>query len=60
MEDNIRFSAQGLPHWFSPRHAGEKFKEICIELAILAQEAEAAKKKTLGKKLWKGSQQGRS
>jgi len=52
MEENIRFSAQGVPRWFSPQHAGEKFKAICLELAQLAADAEKAKKKSLGKKLW--------
>jgi hypothetical protein len=52
MVKNVRFSGEGLPRWFSPRHAGEKFKEICIELAILAMDAKERKQHTLAKKLW--------
>ena len=52
MQENIKFSAQGTPRWFSPQHAGEKFKEICIALAMLAAEADRAKKNTIAKKLW--------
>jgi hypothetical protein len=52
MNENLKFSAQGVPLWFSPKHAGEKFKEICLQLAKLAMDAEKAKKKSLAKKLW--------
>ena len=52
MDDDLKFSAQGTPRWFSPKHAGEKFKETCIELVMLAAEADKAKSKTLAKKLW--------
>lgn len=52
LDENIKLSGQGLPQWFSPKHAGEKFKEICTQLAMLAVEAERTKKKTLANKIW--------
>jgi hypothetical protein len=52
MQENLKFSAQGVPQWFSPKHAGEKFKEICIELATLAADADKGKKKSLAERLW--------
>jgi hypothetical protein len=51
MTENIRLSAQGIPHWFSPQHAGEKFREIAEQLAMLAADAEKAKKRSLARKL---------
>jgi hypothetical protein len=39
LDEDIKLSAQGLPQWFSPKHAGEKFKEMCIELAMLAADS---------------------
>jgi hypothetical protein len=53
MKDDFKISTQGMPRWFSPKHAGEKFKEICLQLAILATDAENAKRKGLAKKLLK-------
>jgi hypothetical protein len=52
VDDNIRFSGQGVPQWFSPRHAGEKFKEICMDLAKLAMDAEKDKSKGFAKRVW--------
>lgn len=51
MDDDIRFSGQGVPKWFSPKHAGEKFKEIAVNLAALAVDARR-KRNPLEKKLW--------
>ncbi len=52
MNKNVRFSEQGTPQWFSPQHAGEKFKYLCLELAKLAMDADKKKQRALGKKLW--------
>ena len=52
MDQTIRFSGEGVPQWFSPEHAGEKFKEIAVNLATLAVDAERRKKKSDAKKLW--------
>lgn len=51
MSDTIRFSGEGTPKWFSPAHAGEKFKEIAVSLAALAFDA-GRKKNALAKGLW--------
>ena len=52
MSEDVRFSEQGIPQWFSPQHAGEKFKQLCLELAKLAMDAEKKKQRGLAKKLW--------
>jgi len=52
MNENVRFSEQGIPRWFSPQHAGEKFKHLCLELAELAMDVEKKKQHGLAKKLW--------
>lgn len=52
MDKNPRFSEQGTPRWFSPKHAGEKFKHLCLELAKLAMDADKKKQGALSKKLW--------
>ena len=52
MTENIRFSEQGQPQWFSPEHAGEKFKHLCLGLAELAMDVERKQYRGLGKKLW--------
>lgn len=51
MNESIKFSAQGLPQWFSPRHAGEKFEEIRMEVERIVAGLDKAKNKTLAKKL---------
>jgi hypothetical protein len=51
MNDNLKLSAHGLPMWFSPKHAGEKFEEIGKYLAIFVADANKAKKRSLAKKL---------
>jgi len=57
MDENIPFSAQGTPQWFSPKHAGEKLKRICTELAKLAIDAETKKHKAFAQKLWEIQQE---
>ncbi len=52
MDRNPRFSEQGMPQWFSPKHAGEKFKHLCVELAKLAMDADKKKQRALSKNLW--------
>ena len=52
MSDHLKISAQGTPRWFSPQHAGEKFRDMCAQLVILAQDAERAKRPALAKKIW--------
>lgn len=52
MSENLRFSEQGTPQWFSPKHAGEKFKHLCLELAKLAMDVEKKKQQRLAKRLW--------
>ncbi len=52
MNKNVRFSEQGIPQWFSPQHAGEKFKDLCLELTKLAMDVEKKKQQGLAKKLW--------
>jgi len=52
MTKNIRFSEQGIPSWFSPQHAGEKFQQLSDELAELAKETEKKKQKSLAMRLW--------
>jgi len=51
MNDNVRYSSQGVPQWFSPQHAGEKFREIALSLATLAGDA-GRKKSALAERLW--------
>jgi hypothetical protein len=48
---SMRLSEQGIPKWFSPQHASEKFTSIGEQLATLAQEARKAKKPSLAKLL---------
>ena len=52
MPETLKLSAQGVPQWFSPQHAGEKFKEICLGLVQVAMDAKKAKKKGLADKIW--------
>ena len=52
MTEDIRFSEQGQPQWFSPEHAGEKFKRLCVALAKLASDVDQKNYRGLGKKLW--------
>ena len=40
-----------MPTWFSPKHAGEKFKHLCLELAVLAMEVEKTDA-ALGSRTW--------
>jgi len=40
-----------MPQWFSLKHAGEKFKHLCLELAKLAMDVEK-KHDALGKRIW--------
>ncbi len=49
--ENMKFSAQGIPQWFSPKHAGEKFNEIGNGLETLAAAARRAKQRTLMTKI---------
>lgn len=51
MDSIHRFSEHGIPLWFSPKHAGEKFQELCNDLARLASDAEKRKQHGLSKKL---------
>jgi hypothetical protein len=49
--ENTKFSAQGIPQWFSPRHAGEKFNEIGDGLEILLAAAKKSKQRSLATKI---------
>lgn len=50
--EKIRFSEEGDPQWFSPRHASEKFKQICLGLAKLAHDADDIEIEVLKDRLW--------
>jgi hypothetical protein len=51
LDDPIRFSAAGIPQWFSPKHAGEKFRDLALGLAKAAMDLER-RRKVSAKRLW--------
>lgn len=44
-----KFSEHGTPQWFSPEHAGEKFKEICMGLTIMLKSIDKSKQRALAR-----------
>lgn len=53
MTEQLKYSHEGVQAWFSPEHAGEKFRQLALELAEIGGKADSnAKTRAFAESVW--------